>query len=82
MEKLAEEAAEKRPRLEGEHSGTNDIDSHSANVAAIDNNPLSKYRPNLAAYYRHQPEVPEDTWPPVKKTQYINLALIRIERAI
>ena len=75
------EAAEKHPRLEGEHSGTNDIDSHSANVA-VDNNPLLKHRPKLAAFYSHQPEVPGGTWPPVKKTQYINLALIRTEQAI
>jgi DNA polymerase III delta prime subunit len=77
-----EEAAEKRPRLEGGHSETNDTESHSASVAAIDNNPLLKHRPNLAAFYSHQPEVPEGTWPPVKKTQYINLALIRTEQAI
>ena len=81
MEKLAEEPAEKHPRLEGEHSETNDIDSHSANVA-IDDNPLLKHRPKLAAYYSHQPEIPQDAWPPVSKTQYINLALIRIERPI
>ena len=79
LEKLAEKTAEK---FEGECSETNDIDSHSANVAAIDSNPLLKHRPNLAAFYRHQPEVPEGTWPPVKKTQYINLALIRTEQAI
>ena len=45
-------------------------------------NPLLKHRPKLAAFYSHQPEVPEGTWPPVKKTQYINLALIRTEQAI
>ena len=60
---------------------TNVVDSHSANVA-VDNNPLLKHRPKLAAFYSHQPEVPEGTWPPVKKTQYINLALIRTEQAI
>ena len=43
---------------------------------------LLKHRPKLAAFYFHQPEVPEGTWPPVKKTQYINLALIRTEQAI
>ena len=41
-----------------------------------------RHRPKLAAFYCHQPEVPEGTWPPVKKTQYINLALIRTEQAI
>ena len=53
---------------------------HSANL--VRDNPLLKHRPKLAAFYSHQPEVPEDTWPPVKKTQYINLALIRTEQAI
>ena len=78
MEKSAEGAAEKYPRLGGRHS---DI-FHSANVA-IDN-PLLKHRPKLAKFYSQQPEVPEDTmsWPPVKKTQYINLALIRTEQTI
>ena len=80
MEKSPEGVAEKHPRLEGEHSVTNDVDSHPANVA-IDN-PLLKRRPKLSAFYSHQPEVPEGTWPPVKKTQYINLALIRTEQAI
>ena len=70
MEKLAEEAAEKRPRLEREPSKTSVVDSHL------------KHRPRLSAFYSHQPEVPEGTWPPVKKTQYINLALIRTEQAI
>ena len=41
-----------------------------------------RHRPKLAAFYSHQPEVPEGTWPPVKKTQYINLALIRTEQTI
>ena len=79
LEKLAEQTVEK---LEGERSETNDVDYHSANVAAIDSNPLLKHRPNLDAFYSNQPEVPEGTWPPVKKTQYINLALIRTELAI
>ena len=79
MEKSAEEPAEKRPRLEGGLSEA-EGDSHSANVA-IDNN-LLKHRPKLSAYYSHQPEIPQDAWPPVNKTQYIKLALIRIERPI
>ena len=41
-----------------------------------------KHRPKLAAFYSHQPEVPEGAWPPVKKTQYINLALIKTEQTI
>ena len=41
-----------------------------------------KYQPKLSAFYSHQPEVPEGAWPPVKKTQYINLALINNDRTI
>ena len=77
MEKSTEEAAEKRPCLESSSSETNSANCHSVDLA-IDK-PLMKHRPKLAAFYSHQPEVPEDTWPPVKKTQYINLALIRTE---
>ena len=81
MEKSTEEAAEKHPRLEsGRASEPNSTNPHSVDLA-IDN-PLMKHRPKLAAFYSHQPEVPEGTWPPVKKTQYINLALIRTEQAI
>ena len=45
-------------------------------------NPLLRHRPKLAAFYSYQPEVPEGTWPPIRKTQYINLALIRTEQTI
>ena len=78
MEKSTEEVAEKRPCLESNASET----KNSVNSRLIELNPLMKHRPKLAAFYSHQPEVPEDAWPPVKKTQYINLALIRTERAI
>ena len=81
MEKSTEEAAEKHPRLESSKaSEPNSTNPHSADLA-IDN-PLMKHRPKLAAFYSHQPEVPEGAWPPVKKTQYINLALIRTEQTI
>ena len=81
MEKPAEEVAEKRPCLEGDHpSETNSISPRSLAVAT--NNPLMKHRPKLAAFYSHQPEVPEGTWPPVKKTQYINLALINTKQTV
>ena len=80
MEKSTEEAAEKRPCLESNISETNSTNPHSADLAI--NNPLMKHRPKLAAFYSHQPEVPEGAWPPVKKTQYINLALIRTEQTI
>ena len=72
-----EEAAEKRPCLESSASETN---LHLLTVAR--DTPLIRHRPKLATFYSHQPEVPEGTWPPVKKTQYINLALIRTEQAI
>ena len=36
----------------------------------------------MVSFYSHQPEVPEGAWPPVKKTQYINLALIKIEQMV
>ena len=39
--------------------------------------PLDKYRSSLASVYLAQPEVPEDTWPPVSNKKYINLALIK-----
>ena len=81
MEKSSEEPAEKHPRLESSKaSEPNSTDLHSVDLAV--DTPLMKHRPKLAAFYSHQPEVPEGTWPPVKKTQYINLALIRTEQAI
>ena len=80
LEKSSEEAAEKRPFLESNASETDSNIPHSLDVAV--DNLLIKHRPKLAAFYSHQPEVPEGTWPPVKKTQYINLALIRTEQAI
>ena len=81
MEKSTEEAAEKHPRLESSKaSEPNTTSPHSVDLAV--DNPLMKHRPKLAAFYSHQPEVPEGAWPPVKKTQYINLALIRTEQTI
>ena len=76
MEKSTEEAAEKHPHLEsGRASEPNSTNPHSAELATDE--PLMKHRPKLAEFYSNQPEVPEGAWPPVKKTQYINLALIR-----
>ena len=81
MEKSTEEAAEKYPRLESSKaSEPNSTNPHPVDPAV--DNPLMKHRPKLAAFYSHQPEVPEGAWPPVKKTQYINLALIRTEQTI
>ena len=42
-----------------------------------DESPLFNYRPKLVSLYALESEIPQDPWPPVKKTQYINLALIR-----
>ena len=36
-----------------------------------------RFRPKLADFYSMKPEVPESTWPPVKRTHYVNLALIK-----
>ena len=36
-----------------------------------------RFRPKLADFYSKKPEVPESAWPPIKKTHYVNLALIK-----
>ena len=36
-----------------------------------------RFRPKLGDFYSKKPEVPETTWPPVKRTHYVNLALIK-----
>jgi hypothetical protein len=36
-----------------------------------------KFRPKLANFYSKKLEVPESAWPPIKKTHYVNLALIK-----
>ena len=41
--------------------------------------PLDQYRSKLTDIYTAQPEVPTDSWPPVNKNTYINLALIKQE---
>ena len=41
--------------------------------------PVDKYSNILSDFYTAQPEVPEDTWPPVSGNTYINLALIKQE---
>ena len=82
LEKSTEEASGKRPCLETIVSETNSVNPLLVSIELTNINPLLKHRPKLAAFYSNQPEVPEGTWPPVKKTQYINLALIRTEQAI
>ena len=42
--------------------------------------PLDEYQGSLNLMYLSQPEVPEDTWPPVSSKKHINLALIRQEQ--
>ena len=42
---------------------------------------LDQYTPSLTALYSAQPEVPEDTWPPVSTTKHISLALIKQDAA-
>ena len=81
-EKSTEEVSEKRPHLESSASEANSVNLLIVSIDLAKINSLMKHRPKLAAFYSHQPEVPEGTWPPVKKTQYINLALIRTEQAI
>ena len=46
-------------------------------IIFVQSGPLVKFRPKLADFYSKKPEVPEGTWPPVKKTQYVNLVLIK-----
>ena len=41
--------------------------------------PIDQYRKVLTEFYNEQPEVPEDTWPPVGSVAYISLALIKQE---
>ena len=41
--------------------------------------PLDQYRHVLFHHYCEQPEVPEDTWPPVNIDTFISLALIKSE---
>ncbi len=43
--------------------------------------PLDQYRSVLIDRYTEQPEIPEDTWPPVSQSIFINLALIKQEGA-
>ena len=43
---------------------------------------LDDYSSSLALLYSLKPEVPEDTWPPVSNTKYINLALIKQEQVV
>ena len=42
--------------------------------------PLDRYASSLTSMYSAQPEVPEDTWPPVSSKKHISLALIKQEQ--
>jgi hypothetical protein len=46
-------------------------------TVCITDAPLMKFLPKLADFYSKKPEVPESAWPPIKKTHYVNLALIK-----
>ena len=48
-------------------------------VTLIVSCPLDKFRSSLSLTYLSQPEVPEDTWPPVSSKKFINLAVITQE---
>ena len=41
---------------------------------------LDEHKYDLNPMYLAQPEIPEDTWPPVSSKKYINLALIKQDR--
>ncbi len=43
--------------------------------------PLDQYQSVLIDRYTEQPQIPEDTWPPVSQSIFINLALIKQEGA-
>ncbi len=43
--------------------------------------PLDQHQSVLIDRYTEQPHIPEDTWPPVSQSIFINLALIRQEGA-
>ena len=49
---------------------------HHLNVTCC----LDEHRYDLNPMYLAQPEIPEDTWPPVSSKKYINLALIKQDR--
>ena len=51
-------------------------------IGSSDSSWLSKCRNILTNVYLAQPEVPEDSWPPVGNEVYINLALIKINSNI
>ncbi len=42
--------------------------------------PLDQYKSILVNRYTEQPEIPKDTWPPVRHKRFINFALIKKER--
>ena len=42
--------------------------------------PLDKFKEVLGPIYLAQPEVPEDSWPPVSSRTYINLALVKQQK--
>ena len=53
--------------------------THSEPILLSVSTPLDQYRQVLFHHYCEQPEVPEDTWPPVNIDTFISLALIKSE---
>ena len=46
-------------------------------IDPLTDNSHTSCQKKLEQYYSHQPEVPESTWPPVKGTKHVTLALIK-----
>ena len=44
---------------------------------AIPDGPIGMYARNMKDIYLRSPEIPDDSWPPVPKTHFINLALLK-----
>ena len=55
-------------------------DEESRTIQLTVKTPLDEHRNKLTAFHPEQPEVPNDTWPPVSIDSYINLALIKQAR--
>ncbi len=58
---------------------TNEIFVRSEPIKLSVITPLDQYRSILINKYTEQPKIPEDTWPPVSHSTFINLALIKQE---
>lgn len=43
----------------------------------VTENPFNLFGQKVKSIYLKQPDIPQDDWPPVRKSQYINLALLK-----